>query len=306
MFKENNVKSDVFYSVGQWFGGEPSLVSPIKGDILPVSYPFKKYFLETDAPILENSRPLRGFGLPNSTVNIKIGIEKGDVYDLSRLEQERQKPIVATKRKDGSVRVITSSRNLSLTPAQLSAYKVPVIINGKPIEKFDFEKPEKNSLTLQLQFDASGNYVFNEKGKIWLLITRQKFSENIEVQSREQRLKFSKILSVEIISFQQLKAKGVFDAKDQINLRHPYLANKELFTFLNLIPKMGYIPLSNLSNIIREYGFQGGVDLSLYGNYFNKLYQESRNQSNTFVFSIFRDVNSPPAENYIDDIFIRI
>jgi hypothetical protein len=199
MFKKQKFNNSVEFFEGNWRGGGPSFISPTNGESFPNSYPFKKFLISTNAPTFE------GPGSPkNLTINIKIGIEKGDIYDLSRISNLRARPLIISEKRDGSYVVVKDSITQKYTKQELEPFRAPLFINSAKMESFNSLNPDKNSLTVTLEYDNNGSQKINDKSKIFLVIQKRRFSENNSIQVSEEREKFSTLLDSAIIHLQKL------------------------------------------------------------------------------------------------------
>ncbi len=300
MFKRVKFNNSVEFFEANWRGGGPSFISPINGESFSSSYPFKKFLISTDAPAFD------GPGNPkNLTINIKVGIEKGDIYDLSKISNLRARPLMVSEKRDGSYVVVKDSTTQKYTKQGLENFRVPLFINSGKMESFDSLNPDKNSLTVSIEYDNNGNQKINDKSKIFLVIEKRRFSQNNSIQTAEEREKFSTLVGAELLSFSQLKARGAYDSNDVFQPNSNFMKNKVRYLFMDAYPKMGYVSIGALHEIMQDQS-GGGLDLGNYSEYVRKAYLKSLETPETRIFSLFRDNQVPPVENYNSDIFIRI
>ncbi len=301
MFKKQKFNNSVEFFEANWRGGGPSFISPINGQSFPATYPFKKLLISTDAPIIEST-----FENPrNLAINIKVGIEKGDIYDLSRISSSRFRPLMVSQKEDGSYIVVKDATTQKYTKQGLEPFKVPLFINSAKMESFDAENPDKNSLTVTIEYDNSGNQKINDKSKIFLVLQKRRFSENDSIQQVEERERFSTLTGAELLSFNQLKARGAYDSNNSFLPQSNFMRNKVRYLFMDAYSKMGYVSVGALHEIMQDQS-GGGLNLLNYSQYVRKAYEKSLQSPGVRIFSLFRDNQVQPVENYNDDIFIRI
>ncbi len=304
------ISSEVTNKRVYWYGGwagsqQEPFMGPIGKQPFDNTFPFKKYLISTDAPVLENTRDfVVRPAPPNLVANSKIAIQKGNIYDLSRIERSRNRPIMVSKLSNGSYRIITSNKDLTLTESQLSEYRVPLLINGKEMKDLDLKSPASinaNSLTVRVTYNSFGQPKGTDdidEGQIHLLIQRQRdVVENVRDPNY-----YSRILGAELISSLQLREKRVIDFAGKLIPDHPYLKYKDRILFLEGRSAFGYVGVGSM-----RYLFDNVVatDLDNYSPFFQEQYRESLNATRTQVYTALPN-GSINETSFHDHIFIRI
>jgi len=142
-----------------WNGNQlRSLNYPMGVMTFQPDHPFKKYFVQSDAPVLDNIPDVNYLGPKNGTVNIQIAIQQGFIFDISKIERDKKRPAIVSKLRDGRYRVLTSNKNLVLTHEQMMEYAVPVRINGRVMQPLNLDDlaASTNLLTVKSKFDNWG------------------------------------------------------------------------------------------------------------------------------------------------------
>jgi hypothetical protein len=273
MFESSYIPRWVGYQNNRWVGTERyDLIAPITGAPNPNDYPFKKYFLESNAPVYENTPNFFAPGPKNVEVKIKIAIQKGNLYDLSGIEKSRDKPLLVVKLSDGTYNVITFNQNLILTEDDLEKYRIPIMINGLEMKKIDFNKQKSvdaATLTTTIKFDQDGytlprgigdpeNLQYN-RGQIYFLIKKQANPDGTAINPEN----YSRILGAEIISFDQLMAKNVFEKPGgswRIKEDAPYMKDKVSITLLESFQHSSYIGIGSTNQSLFSKGTSIDID----------------------------------------------
>lgn len=303
----SQVTNKKVYWYGGWAGSQQEpFVGPIGQQPFDKDYPFKKYLVDTDAPVLTNTKDfVVSFAPPNSLINSKIAIQKGNIYDLSRIERSRNRPIMVSKLLNGSYRIITSNKDLTLTENELSEYRVPLTINGKDMQTLNLDSPSSisaNSLAIRVKYGAGGlpsNVSPVDESKIHMLIQRQK---DVVDGVRDPNY-YSRILGVELISSIQLRERRVIDFYGNLVRDHSYLKHKDRITFLDGQASLRYLGVGSLRNIFDNAGTT--ADLDDYSDFFQKQYKASIAAQRTQVYQALPD---GPVDGTClhDDLFLRI
>jgi hypothetical protein len=318
MFESSYIPPWVGYQNGRWVGTPSNdLISPITGVPNPYDYPFKKYFLESDAPIYEN-RPDPSFfgnGPKNLEVNLKIAIQKGNLYDISSLERSRSKPILVVKLSDGTYNVITFNQNLILTEDDLEKYRIPIMINGLEMKQIDFNDQKSiDAATLKttIRFDqdsftlpALPETVNFNRGQIYLLIKKQANPNGTPINPEN----YSRILGAEIITFDQLIAKNVFDKLGgfwTIKEGAPYMKDKISINMLESYVHSSYIGVGSASQLL--FGKGTKIDIADISPALLKKYNDDISGKNKYqqVFQFQASPYSFGQVNFNDHFFCRV
>jgi hypothetical protein len=316
MFESSYIPRWVGYIDGQWVGTEiRDLIAPITGAPNPNDYPFKKYFLESNAPVYENTPNFSAAGPKNVEVKIKIAIQKGNLYDLSSIEKSRDKPLLVVKLSDGTYNVITFNQNLILTEDDLEKYRIPIMINGLEMKKIDFNKQKSvdaATLTTTIKFDQDGytlpgvppeDIIYN-KGKIYFLIKKQANPDGTPINPEN----YSRILGAEIISFDQLMAKNVFEKPGgswRIKEDEPYTKDKVFLTMLDSWRHSSYIGIGSANQSIFSKGTS--IDIDNISPALLQQYSDDNLGKNRYT-QVFRfgSANNSLGSNFNDHFFCRI
>ena len=317
MFESSYIPPWVGFQNRRWVGTEnDDLISPITGIPNPIDYPFKKYFLESDAPIYEN-RPDPYFGNrpKNLEVNIKIAIQRGKLYDISSIERSRTKPLLVVKLSDGTYNIITFNQNLILTEDDLEKYRIPIMINGTEMKQIDFKDQktvEAATLKTTIKFDQDGlpfpiypeNSSYN-RGRIYFLIKKQANPDGTPINPEN----YSRILGAEIITFDQLMAKNVFEKPDgfwKIKEEAPYMKDKVSINMLDSYIHSSYIAIGSASQLLFTKGTE--IDINNISPALLKKYSDDQSGKNRYqqVFRFQVDPYSFNQTDFNDHFFCRV
>ncbi len=319
MFESSYLPRWVGFDDGHWTGTEGhDMIQPILGAPFPNDYPFKKYYLGSDAPIYENSPNFPNMGPPNLNVSVRTAIQKGKLYDLSKIEKSRTKPLLVVKLFTGEYNIITFNQNLILTEEDLEPYRVPILINGFEMKTLDWADPESieaSTLTTRVHFDSSGstfpeapesvsNGTFN-RGQIYLLIKKQANPDGTPIIAGN----YSRILGAELVTFDQLWAKNVFENRGglfAIKDKNPYMKDKVSITMMESYTHARYegVGAASILAINKAVGF----NLDDASPFFLKAYQESvaRQTRYTQIFRFQGRFGSGDEQNFNDHFFCRV
>jgi len=318
MFKSSYIPPWVGYQNRRWVGTPSSdLISPITGVPNPYDYPFKKYFLESDAPIYENRiDPYFGGGPKNLEVNIKIAIQKGNLYDLSGIERSRNKPLLVVKLSDGRYNIITFNQNLILTEDDLEKYRIPIMINDLEMGQINFNKQKtidaatlkttvkfnQDGITLPTEPPESGGF---NRGQIYFLIKKQANPNGTPINPEN----YSRILGAEIITFNQLLAKNVFEKINgnwTIKVDAPYMKDKVSINMLESWVHSSYIGIGSASQLL--FGKGTRIDIANISPALLKKYSDDSSGKNRYqqVFQFKSDPRSFNQTDFNDHFFCRV
>jgi hypothetical protein len=306
MFKPVQANKRVYFNLG-WEGNQQnSLIEPTGRQPFEPDYPFKKYFIGSDAPVLEDTKDFVRQGPPGLSVNVKIAIQMGKIYDLSQIERSRNRPILVSRLKSGKFRVITSNKDLLLSEDEMDQYRVPLSINDKIMKPMNLAiKEEVEANTLNVRFllgpDAIPKYKGNglDEGQAYIFLKKQ--------NNGQSETYYSKILSAEIVTYVQLRAKRVIDFNGNLVADHTFLRDKIRMDFLDIYPKMGYRGVNSMREIL-GLGV-GGVPLDNYGEFFKDQYLKNIAAPHTQIFGVLPGNTSTALrgnENVHDHLFLRV
>lgn len=296
MFKQREIVDVVFYNNG-WHYDSTDFNVPIEGTRLPLNYPFKKYWISDDAPVYPETPNFSSLGPPNLKVNFKIGVQKGNLYDLSLIAPSIYRPLLVSKLKNGNYRIITFTGAVEKTIEELEYLRVPISMNGALMNTVNFEEEVSDSLLFNLQviFDKSGmtDFRFHNPGQIYLLIKKHLNSSNE---------KFSRLVSAELVSYLQLQSRGVFNSKGIFNPAHSYLKDKTMILFFDLNLKVRYFGVGSLKGDLRGvYPFESPYEDLGIG------FKESYEGQTKYIQQLSRTHSQQtPQDNFIDHIFTRL
>ncbi len=282
MFKTRKTQKELGY-YSDWVGNQlMSLNYPMGIMTFKDDHPFKKYFIQSDAPVLENVKDVNYLGPRNGEVNIQVAIQQGFIYDISRIERNKNRPAIVMKLRDGRYRVMTANKNLVLTSEQMADYAIPVKINGKNMQTLDFENLQvsPSKLTVKSKFDVWGqpSVIDVYEGRIYLLIERQKDV----IPGRRDPDYYSRILGAEIITGQQLRTKRAIDEYGNFDFEHHYLQHKDILTFLDVAGRFGYVGVGSM-----RYVFEGEeAQFENYSDFFKKTYQDNVKTPKDHFFTV--------------------
>jgi len=287
--------SDNGITVGRdWAGTEQGeQILPVLGNPFPSTYPFKITKLSDDAKIFNNEKSY--FSPPDQEIKIKVAVEMGYVYDLSRLEKSKNKPLLVTKMKNGNYKVIDFVKTTIYTPKDLEAYRIPVILNGKEMKPIDFNDPKSiaaATLEVTVKTNSLGQFVYSgadeilNPGMIFFAFT---IGTRIEGN-------YTPISKLELLSYAQAKEKsGRPNLNDSV-----YLKNKYLMVLFSAFNNSSYAPLYSFDQTYFSKNTDPGVEtLSPFAK---KIRNTPMKYSHRFNLKAFP--GSPGG--FSDHIFLRI
>lgn len=316
MFESSYIPRWVGFQNRRWVGTERNeLIAPIIGAPYPDDYPFKKYYLESNAPIYENTPNFLVPGPKNLEVTIKVAIQRGKLYDISSIERSRTKPLLVVKLSDGTYNIITFNQNLILTEDDLEKYRIPIMINGTEMKQIDF-KDQKSidaaTLTTTIKFDQDGyalpkepeNINYN-RGQIYLLIKKQANPDGTPINPEN----YSRILGAEIISFDQLMAKNVFEKTGgswRIKEEAPYMKDKVSITLLESWENSSYSGLGSATELIFSKGTT--IDINSISPDLLQEYRDDISGKNRYrqIFQFKGTSSSSDLKDFNDHFFCRV
>jgi hypothetical protein len=305
MFKEAVINRDVNYIDNGWLSRNQSFDSPLRGVENPSDYPFKKYFINSDAPVFEDS-PSFPAGPPNLIIrNVQVAIQQGSIYDLSRIEDSKTRPLIINKLRNGTFKIFTGSRTLVYEKKDFDRMRVPITINSSLMKPLDFKDYAPNTLSSEFFFNEEGSVDLEKAYRMtfYLLLKKSRFANDQSEQLSEEQKRFSRIISAEIISYKQLKGRGVFNSSDQFVQSAPYMKDKILVDFFNLSSSFSYYGVGKLSQI--PIGkLSSGFNLSEFDSVFRKEYLKSLTGRSTQIFGMNKSFTK--GLSFIDDLYIRI
>jgi hypothetical protein len=303
MFESSYIPRWVGYQNGEWVGTEiRDLIAPITGAPNPNDYPFKKYYLGSNAPVYENS-PFFPFGGPkNLEVIIKIAIQKGKLYDISGIERSRNKPLLVVKLSDGRYNIITFNQNLILTEDDLEKYRVPIMINDLEMKQINFNDQKSidaATLTTVIKFDQRDGAALsfdNPRGKIYFLIKKQANPNGTPINPEN----YSRILGAEIISHDQLMI------KNGIGENSPYMKDKVSITMLDSSANARYTGMGSASQFLFSKGTF--IDIDNISPALLQQYRDDNSGKNTYqqFFEFKGTPYSYGQVNFNDHFFCRV
>lgn len=320
MFETSYIPKWVGYNNRQWTGTENSdLIQPIRGSPYPKDYPFKKYFLESDAPVFEDlPNFISANGPPDLEVNIKVAIQMGNLYDLSLIEKSKTKPLLVVRLGDGNYNIITFNQNLILSEEELEDYRVPILINGKEMKPIDWEKQDSidaATLTVGVKFNRDG-YIMPEapegfftgefnRGQIYLLIKKQANTDGSPVNPAN----YSRILQAEIVTFEQLKKQNALtDRSGYWALKEGgrYMKDKTSYLMMESYTKAQYVEVGAAYLYVSNKGV--AYDPADSSPFLQKEYHESLSRKGSYrqTFSFAVGTRTDPGENFNDHFFCRV
>ena len=319
MFESSYIPHWVGFQDGNWIGTEShDLIQPILGAPYPNDYPFKKYYLGSNAPIYDNTPNFLTSGPPNLNVSIRTAIQRGKLYDLSKIERSRTKPLLVVKLFTGEYNIITFNQNLILSEEELEAYRVPIMINGLEMKQIDFtdqDSIDAATLTTRVKFDSSG-YTFPEapesvvpgtynRGQIYLLIKKQANPNGTPVNPAN----YSRILGAEIVTFDQLLAKNALELRGgfwALKESSPYMKDKVSITMMESYLYSRYVGVGAATELVSKKGVSFDFDDSsplLYRKYQESVARQTRYKQ---VFTFEGRFGSSAEENFNDHFFCRV
>lgn len=311
MFKETKINKQIRYIGSSFRGFGVELDTPMRGVPNESDYPFKKYFLESDAPIFTETSSFSAGGPKKFTINnVKIAIQKGNIYDLSKIQSAKDVPLVVTKLRNGKYNLMRGSQFSTLEKKDLDNIRVPITINSSIMKDYDSENPFPNTLISKFFFDSSGQPDLNKSYQMsfYLVLRKLRFFEDEGKQRAEEEKRFSTITAAELLSYSQLKAKGVYNSRDEFVSDSGYLRDRILIKFFDLTFRFSYFGINDLSQFAFNQREQGNIELSDYSEIFQEQYNQSLEMKTTQVFGP-KALNGPVGgedDSFIDDIFIRI
>lgn len=294
-----------------WCGTESNdFIAPILGQPFENNYPFKKFVVESDAPIFQNRLEFFGADGPaNTTVNIKIAFQKGKVFDLFKIEKLINRPVIVTKLDSGLYRIIKTNGAIDYTEDELESIRVPVMINGSEMEDVDpgdLAGATDSTLSLQLKFNSLGNLPTptstgggNNEGIVYLMLKKRPSNNTTPPDPRY----YQQIIGAEIVSFSQLKLMGA--VKDGVlNETHPYVKDRKRITILDLNGLMRYRGVGSTESILSN---KGPYDASDFGGFIEKRVDDLATERSTQVLTLAGDSVAPYLEEQFNDhLFTRI
>jgi hypothetical protein len=306
----------VGFKNGNWIGTEGyDLIKPIIGAPYPNDYPFKKYYLGSNAPIYENTPNFFAPGPKNIEVTIKTAIQKGKLYDISSIERSRNKPLLVVKLSDGRYNVITFNQNLILTEDDLEKYRIPIMINNLEMKQINFNDQKSidaATLTTTVKFDQDGFTLptlpesgFFNRGQIYFLIKKQANPNGTPINPEN----YSRILGAEIITFDQLMNRNVFEKPGgfwTFKEGSPYMKDKVSITMLQSYTHSRYVGVGSSTDSL--FGKGTIPNISNISPFLLQKYRDDISGKNRYrqVFEFKGGFNSFSEENFNDHFFCRV
>lgn len=267
----------------RWFGTENKLIRPILGAPFPNDYPFKIYQIQNDAPVFEGESV--SFFPKNLTINVKLAIQKGFLYDVSKIEPFKNNPLLITKRQDGKFRVITGGSSEDYELADFEAYRIPIFLNGKEMKTIDFSKPESvNDASLLIKIEYKNGIIqgsFNSYGESQIFIVLTLTGGN--------STRFKNITRADLMSYSQIKARG-----------SGFLLRKTVIPFFSGFTAARY---DTLGSPYGSYEFKAADAAG-----FSKLTEEELKKKKIYqyYFDLRAGTATDTVENFYDHIFLRV
>ena len=136
-----------------------------------LNYPFKIHMISCNAPVIfSDSAYLK---TETSTFVLKIAMNKAVVYDVSKMEVSRKKPMEIVRRDDGRyLKIGIQGERKFLTKADLSAMEVPITINGTAMIEIN-PAAGKYGPEISLPLETTGGVIKRGMGYLFLELTHQ-------------------------------------------------------------------------------------------------------------------------------------
>jgi len=289
--------SDKGVTIGRYWAGteQNEQIYPVLGQPFKSSYPFKITKLSDDSRIFSNTNPF--FQPPNQEIKIKVAIEMGYLYDLSRLEKIKGKPLLVTKLNNGNYKIIDFLKTTIYTPKDLEPYRIPVILNGmemKPIDFTDQRSIDRATLEITVKSNSSGQFLYNgveeviNPGMIFFAFSLGAKREGF----------YTPIVKAEILSHAQAKEKsGRPDLNDSV-----YLKNKYLMILFSSYNNSGYSPLFSFDETYFSKNTDPGIET------ISPLSAKIRNEATNYKHIFQLKARGIPGNvgGFSDHIFVRL